>query len=117
MPFAKPATKKTMQGKQTKQAMKVSNGTKKATNDHVKTTMKKIQDQKAMDAMKKGGQGSKPAPKLKPKYVGYHLAIKCTKANCPSWIWVARSFSMEKCAMCSTPWWKSFHQESVHLRN
>ena len=80
MPFAKPATKKTMQGtKQTKQAMKVSNGTKKATNDHkknhVKTTMKKIQDQKAMGAMKKGGQGSKPAPKLKPKYVGYHLAI------------------------------------------
>ena len=102
-------------------AMKVSNGAKKATNDHKKnhgkTTMKKIQDQKAIGAMKKGGQGSKPAPKLKPKYVGYHLAIKCTKPNCPSWIWVARSFYMEKCAMCSTPWWKSFHQESVHLRN
>ena len=124
MPAAKSAMKPAKSAmKPTKvamKAMKVSNGTKKATTDqkknHGKTTMKKIQDQKAMGAMKKGGQGSKPAPKLKPKYVGYHLAIKCTKAKCPSWIWVAKSFSMEKCAMCSTPWWKSFHQEGVHLR-
>lgn len=53
---------------------------------------------------------------MKPKYVGYHMAIKCAKAKCPSWIWVARSFSMEKCAMCGTPWHTSYHQLGVHLR-
>lgn len=60
--------------------------------------------------------GSKPSPKCKPKYVAYNLAIKCCKKGCPSWIWIQRTMLLEKCQMCSTPWWKSYHKNGVHVR-
>lgn len=111
MPSVKASSMKTMKAmkiQQTMKAMKDSKVSNKAMKD-TKVAIQKIQD-------KKGGKASKPAPKLKPKYVAYNLAIKCCKAKCPSWIWIQRTMVMEKCKVCSTPWWKSYHKNGVHLR-